>query len=258
MSALTYRSLLFIMALSQFLLLLLFWQERCPLRDSENLDAVSRRSLCDCEQETSNIDQESKRFRPTIDNKTDDDRIQFIAKGRQPERPKHSSDDRATSRNNNFMKIRPNADSNDKDRPVLLVAIITARQYHERRQAVRETWMQDCDSSRNVVCKFFTDAQDGRGDPIDKKILDELNEESAQNRGDLVLLDSPSGTNFSLRLLALFEWAKKNMKFDYLLRIDDDHFLCLDRLIEELPFRPRNRLYWGHLHCVAGKTNHLK
>ena len=258
MSALTYKSLLFIMALSQFLLLLLFWRERCPLKDSDNLNAVSRRSSCNCEQETSNFDEESERFRSTVDNKTQDDRIHFIAKGRQPEQSKHSGDGRTTSRNDDFTNIRPSADSKDKDRPVLLVAIITARQYHDRRQAVRETWMQDCDSNRNVVCKFFTDAQDGRGDPIDTKILDQLKEESAQNRGDLVLLESPSGTNFSLRLLALFEWAKKNMKFDYLLRIDDDHFLCLDRLIEELPFRPRNRLYWGHLHCVAGKANDSK
>ena len=40
-------------------------------------------------------------------------------------------------------------------------------------------------------------------------------------------------------------------KFDfrYLLRIDDDYFLCLKRLLSELPTRPKKNLIWGHFHC---------
>ena len=45
-------------------------------------------------------------------------------------------------------------------------------------------------------------------------------------------------------------------KFDfrYLLRIDDDYFLCLKRLLLELPTRPKKNLIWGYFHCQAGIT----
>lgn len=33
------------------------------------------------------------------------------------------------------------------------------------------------------------------------------------------------------------------------MRIDDDHFLCVDRLLRELRDRPKNGLYWGFVHC---------
>lgn len=45
------------------------------------------------------------------------------------------------------------------------------------------------------------------------------------------------------------EWAFERHKFDFFLRIDDDHFLCLDRLLYELEFRPKQALYWGFVHC---------
>ena len=35
----------------------------------------------------------------------------------------------------------------------------------------------------------------------------------------------------------------------YFLRVDDDYFICMDRLLYELPFRPDNGLYWGWTHC---------
>lgn len=45
------------------------------------------------------------------------------------------------------------------------------------------------------------------------------------------------------------EWSLQRHKFDFFLRIDDDHFLCLDRLLYELNFRPKQALYWGFVHC---------
>ena len=54
---------------------------------------------------------------------------------------------------------------------------------------------------------------------------------------------------FAERLLQTMEWAFKRNKFDFFLRIDDDHFLCLDRLLYELNFRPKQALYWGFVHC---------
>ncbi len=47
----------------------------------------------------------------------------------------------------------------------------------------------------------------------------------------------------------MLKWVKDNYVFDFFLRIDDDQFLCLDRLVGELRFRPKTSLYWGFIHC---------
>ncbi len=52
-----------------------------------------------------------------------------------------------------------------------------------------------------------------------------------------------------MRLIWILKWVTANYKFDFFLRIDDDHFLCLDRLVAELPHRPTASLYWGFIHC---------
>lgn len=54
---------------------------------------------------------------------------------------------------------------------------------------------------------------------------------------------------FAERLLQTMEWSFQRHKFDFFLRIDDDHFLCLDRLLYELNVRPKQALYWGFVHC---------
>ena len=57
------------------------------------------------------------------------------------------------------------------------------------------------------------------------------------------------GYNFAIRLVWILKWVKEHYKFEFFLRIDDDHFLCIDRLVRELPLRPRQSLYWGYIHC---------
>jgi len=54
----------------------------------------------------------------------------------------------------------------------------------------------------------------------------------------------------------MMEWYTKHYQFEYFLRIDDDYFLCMDRLLYELPFRPKLSLYWGWVHCRAN-TNRV-
>lgn len=59
------------------------------------------------------------------------------------------------------------------------------------------------------------------------------------------------GYNFALRLLWMFKYYTKHYNFDYFLRIDDDYFLCIERLLKELPHRP-SPIYWGWIHCEPG------
>ena len=134
--------------------------------------------------------------------------------------------------------------------PLLLyVGIFTAREFRIRRQTIRDTWLQDCVPKSKVICKFFTDGLDEFGRPINNKTRRSLQTESLLNNNDLVLLNSPGGMNNALRFLVMFEYVTRVSKFEYFLRIDDDQYLCMERLLKELPFRPKRRLYWGVVHC---------
>ena len=97
------------------------------------------------------------------------------------------------------------------------------------------------------------------GDRLDDKIYIPLEQEQFLHR-DMVLSESPGGINFARRYLWIINWANKNYKFDFLLRVDDDYFICMDRLFLELPYRKVFRkLYWGHVHChPPGKYQKFK
>ncbi|KAK3753105.1 hypothetical protein QZH41_020579 [Actinostola sp. cb2023] len=72
--------------------------------------------------------------------------------------------------------------------------------------------------------------------------------------GDIEFMHVPRGVNFGRRILWLLEWATKNYVFDFVLRVDDDVFVCLQRLLFELPHRQERRLYWGHVHCTKDQV----
>ena len=69
---------------------------------------------------------------------------------------------------------------------------------------------------------------------------------------DVELQPLLGGREFGLRFLNQIKWAMAKFEFRYLLRIDDDYFLCLKRLLSELPTRPKKNLVWGHFHCEVG------
>ena len=71
---------------------------------------------------------------------------------------------------------------------------------------------------------------------------------------DIELQPLKGGREFGYRFLNHIKWAMAKFNFQYLLRIDDDYFLCLKRLLSELPNRPRERLVWGSYHCEVGIT----
>ena len=64
---------------------------------------------------------------------------------------------------------------------------------------------------------------------------------------DMELLPLQEGLEFGLRFLNCIKWAVAKFVFQYLVRIDDDCFLCLNkRLLSELPLRPKENLAWRH------------
>lgn len=129
----------------------------------------------------------------------------------------------------------------------IFVAIISAPRWSTRRDAIRSTWFKKC-SENGVPCFFFTDSQDMQGKVLTSAFLEPLQQEQSLH-GDLILTQSPGGINFALRYLWILGWANERYSFQYFLRIDDDYFVCMDRLVRELQYRPRDKLYWGYMHC---------
>ena len=57
------------------------------------------------------------------------------------------------------------------------------------------------------------------------------------------------GIEFGLRFLYHAKWTAARYDFQYFLRVDDDYFVCLEKLLNELPLRPKENLVWGNFHC---------
>lgn len=62
------------------------------------------------------------------------------------------------------------------------------------------------------------------------------------------------GKEFGLRFLYHIKWASATYDFQYFLRTDDDYFVCLKKLVNELPLRPKQNLCWGWFHCEYNNT----
>ena len=88
-------------------------------------------------------------------------------------------------------------------------------------------------------------------DPIQRNLI--LNEKDKFKDINLQPLKGGRG-QFGFRFLNQIKWAAAKFNFQYLLRIDDDYFLCPKRLLCELPLRPKQNLVWGFFHCQAGIT----
>ncbi|XP_068728364.1 uncharacterized protein [Montipora capricornis] len=150
-----------------------------------------------------------------------------------------------------YTKLLPVLDfrhlGNKRTKVLLLIIISTAPARFPRRQAVRETWWKHCRKNMQVKCFFVTD-----GFIPDNAKRDLLLQERNQYKD--IELQPLLGWEFGLRFLYQIKWAYAKFDFQYLLRLDDDYFLCLKRLLAELPMRPKENLIWGLFHCQAGIT----
>ena len=134
-------------------------------------------------------------------------------------------------------------DASERNTVELFIAILSAPPHLERRNAIRKTWASTV-ASYSVVYKFFTDAMELK--PRTKReLLDER-----KLHADLEFTPTRGGYWMSHRFLHALFWAFKRYKFKFFMRLDDDYFLCLNHLIDDLQYREREEfLYWGWLRC---------
>ncbi|KAK3593254.1 hypothetical protein CHS0354_012344 [Potamilus streckersoni] len=121
----------------------------------------------------------------------------------------------------------------------LIILIMSVPGNKQNRAVIRETWASSL--PKEVIMKFVI----GVGDlATDGKIL--LSEENGYHN-DLLMLQffNESYTSLTEKLIESFKWIDKNVHFQFLFKGDEDTFIRVNVLLEELKSKPKNRLYWG-------------
>lgn len=116
----------------------------------------------------------------------------------------------------------------------LLIMVPSAVSNFEQRNTIRKTWGNVSRANATVMLKFVL----GKSKQSVHQSLAGV-ENSMYN--DILFEDiSETYENLSKKSIALLQWASKNCKgVKYLLKIDDDMFLNLPRLLDELKIQPK-------------------
>ncbi|GBG30715.1 UDP-galactose transporter 1 [Hondaea fermentalgiana] len=78
--------------------------------------------------------------------------------------------------------------------------------------------------------------------------------EESHEHADLIVQTVPSGyRNFLSRFFFQMEWILERYDADYILRLDDDGFLCVEQLFSLLEVFPRERFFYGKYFCAREK-----
>lgn len=128
----------------------------------------------------------------------------------------------------------------------LLVLVLTGVKGVARREAVRNTWIKETRTLQPKVDMRFVIGIDG----LQGSDLLLLQSEQRQFK-DLLLLPDVLDVyhNLTLKVRNAYVWIAQNAKFSYVLKTDDDTFIAVAPLLEELSMRSQpQRLYWGYMH----------
>jgi len=143
--------------------------------------------------------------------------------------------------------VTPRQDQDTRPNLPLFVAIGSAPGNVKLRNAARQGWLRWA-SETEVMCFFFTDLE------VDAE-TDRALQDEHRSHGDIVRQPLPGGyTAFGRRALYQLRYAVDHYNFTHFLRIDDDSFLCLHRLLYELRLRPTQRFFWAKFWCKAGRN----
>ncbi|XP_025202274.1 beta-1,3-galactosyltransferase 6-like [Melanaphis sacchari] len=112
----------------------------------------------------------------------------------------------------------------------LLVLIVSAVKNRNHRDAIRETWAE----KKEDVKIFFVVSKD-----------ESINAEKLVHEDILEVDEKDEYRMLTHKIIASFS-SVYNLNFDYLLKCDDDSFVNLPLIVNELEHMPKNRFYWGY------------
>ena len=124
----------------------------------------------------------------------------------------------------------------------LVVVVLTAPKNQERRNIIRQTWANVHKTLRAQFLLYFILGNSELSD----ETLDIISDEKAKHKDILALPMIDSYQTLTSKLLASFVQLNRNVKFKYLLKVDDDSYVQLPSVLEELKHSNfDNSLYWG-------------
>ena len=133
--------------------------------------------------------------------------------------------------------------SKSKKDTLLFIVVLTSPKGRERRDTIRETWFSDIKRyNSSVTAKFVIGVKE-----LPEKDWEDLKQEN-RKFADILFLSELEDSYYELtnKVLQTFVWVDENLKFSYLLKVDDDSFVRLDVIISELEKSlQRAKLYWG-------------
>ncbi|XP_057294448.1 uncharacterized protein LOC130622994 isoform X2 [Hydractinia symbiolongicarpus] len=131
-----------------------------------------------------------------------------------------------------------------KEKVDLLLIVSSGPRRSDRRDAIRQTWWQQCVPTNGLVpkCIFITDFQ-RHNDTFYNTTLSE-----SKLHKDIYFQKLSGGIEFGRRFLYHLVWAKMNFDFDYFMRVDDDYLFCLKRFLHEMPKTFTPNFHWGYTH----------
>ncbi|XP_032239906.2 titin [Nematostella vectensis] len=171
--------------------------------------------------------------------------IKTLAQLHKTELPHMHTEQQSNRRKSGKLKELPLIDMDDletlKPRVRIVIFVMTAVSRSDRRKAIRETWWSRC-KPPEAACYFVTDGY------IDESMYDDVKAESDEHK-DILFLPTDEGLNFGLRLLYTMEWSLAKYHYDFFLRLDDDYFICIEKLLHELQYQIKVKVAWGFWHC---------
>lgn len=125
----------------------------------------------------------------------------------------------------------------------LFILIMTSPKGNIKRQAMRETWLKTKVYSNMVVVSRFIIGMKDLPRITQKEIMREQKQYS-----DLHLLvnHKDSYQALTMKLLKSFVWIRENVDAKFVMKVDDDSFVRLDKLLPSLQERQSiGHIYWG-------------
>lgn len=121
----------------------------------------------------------------------------------------------------------------------LLIVVLSAPTHMDVRNVVRETWARNLPLGTSIR---FVIGNKGMSEGREMEIRSEND-----TAGDIIFLDQieESYSVLTRKVLEMFKYAHEHIKFNFLLKVDEDSFVCADRILDELLSKPQERLYWG-------------
>ena len=127
-------------------------------------------------------------------------------------------------------------------RTFLLIMIPILPSSFSSREMIRSTWYKGFTDSEDVMLRF---AMGIKG--VDANVTEQLVDENNTHH-DLLFFDNLKENRSVLtnKTLMLMQWACANINFTYFLKCDDDTYVFVKRMLNELKKRPTTkRLYYG-------------